>query len=217
MKKRFWLWLGAFLLLGMILLLVLDWINLIPHQKFTNDDFGIPTYQSKQDKDQDGIEDQADILKSVREYIAKNPQYESKYYATGYPNDNKGVCTDVVSFGLLGAGYDLKELLNEDVLQNQKEYEIDIVDKNIDFRRVLNINTYLKRNAITLTNDLSMISEWQGGDIVVFQKHIGIVSNFRNRQGIPFLIHHANPYQIHYEEDVLGRYQKDIIGHYRIS
>lgn len=55
-----------------------------------------------------------------------------------------------------------------------------------------------------------------GGDIVVFENHIGIVSDKRNRNGIPFVIHHANPYQRDYEEDIL-EYHNDIVGHYRIS
>ena len=51
---------------------------------------------------------------------------------------------------------------------------------------------------------------------MVFEKHIGIISNHRNKKGIPFVIHHGNPYQIRYEEDILEKYGK-IIGHYRIS
>jgi hypothetical protein len=50
----------------------------------------------------------------------------------------------------------------------------------------------------------------------VFKKHIGIISDNRNKNGIPFVIHHANPYQRFYEEDIL-EYRDDIVGHYRIS
>ena len=68
------------------------------------------------------------------------------------------------------------------------------------------------------TKELSQIEEWQGGDIIVFKDHIGIISDKRNKKGIPFLIHHANPIQVNYEEDVLELYGQDyIIGHYRIS
>ena len=53
---------------------------------------------------------------------------------------------------------------------------------------------------------------------IVFKNYIEIISDKRNRKGIPFLIHHANPMQINYEEDVLELYAKDyIIGHYRVS
>lgn len=192
-------------------------INLIPHKKYTNEDFKIPTYYSQIDKDMDGLDDQTDILESVRKYLETNPKYKSKYYGTGYPNDNYGVCTDVIAFGLLNAGYNIMELVNEDIQKNKEEYNIVTIDKNIDFRRVENLNIYLKKNHIALTNDLTDISSWQGGDIVVFKTHIGIISNNRNYKGIPFLIHHANPYQIHYEEDILESIQKEIIGHYRIS
>ena len=56
----------------------------------------------------------------------------------------------------------------------------------------------------------------QGGDIVIFKNHIGIVSDKRNKKGITFIIHHANPFQKYYEEDIL-EYMDDIVGHYRIS
>ncbi len=198
------------------LIIILYTLNYIPHKKYTNEDFNIKTYISKTDKDNDGIDDQTDILNNVRDYIKTNPKYKSKYYATGYPNDEYGVCTDVVAFGLQGAGYDLMNLVNEHIKSNRNLYDIDVIDKNIDFRRVQNLKVYLDNNAIVLTNDINKIKEWQGGDIVVFKNHIGIVSDKRNKKGISFIIHHANPYQRYYEEDIL-EYRNDIIGHYRIS
>lgn len=190
--------------------------NIIPHKKYTNSDFKIDTYISSIDKDDDGINDQTDILNNVREYIKTKPKYKSKYYSTGYSNDEYGVCSDVVAFGLLNAGYNLMELVNKDIINNKDQYNIEVVDKNIDFRRVRNLKIYFERNSINLTTNINDISSWQGGDIVVFKNHIGIVSNNRNRKGIPFIIHHANPYQIYYEEDIL-EHRNDIVGHYRIS
>ena len=205
-----------FIILLIVVLYALYRFNYIPHKKYTNEDFNIKTYISKTDKDNDGIDDQTDILNNVRDYIKTNPKYKSKYYATGYPNDEYGVCTDVVAFGLKGAGYDLMNLVNEHIKSNRNLYDIDVIDKNIDFRRVQNLKVYLDNNAIVLTNDINKIKEWQGGDIVVFKNHIGIVSDKRNKKGISFIIHHANPYQRYYEEDIL-EYRNDIIGHYRIS
>ena len=101
------------------LILTLYNFNYLPHKKYTNQDFDIKTYKSAIDKDNDGIDDQTDILQNTRKYIAKKPKYKSKYYETGYPNDNYGVCTDVVAFALLEAGYDLKELVNEDIKKNK--------------------------------------------------------------------------------------------------
>ena len=204
----------AMLTIGIIYTLYI--FNIIPHKKYTNSDFNIDTYISSIDKDNDGTDDQTDILNNVREYIKTKPKYKSKYYSTGYSNDEYGVCSDVVAFGLLNAGYNLMEQVNKDIINNKDQYNIEVVDKNIDFRRVRNLKIYFERNSINLTTDINDISSWQGGDIVVFKNHIGIVSDKRNRKGISFIIHHANPYQIYYEEDIL-EHRNDIVGHYRIS
>ena len=185
--------------------------------RYDNSYFGIETYKSNVDKDDDGIDDQTDILNNVRSYIATKPQYESKYYAGGYPDDGHGVCTDVVAFGLRGAGYDLRELVNEDIKNNQDKYNIEVRDKNIDYRRVRNLLLYLQDNSINLTTDIDDIEAWQGGDIVVFSTHIGIVSDKRNKKGIPYVIHHERPYQEEYEEDILSSRKNDIKGHFRVS
>ncbi len=218
MKKKIIIPIIICLILIFIVITFLYKLSIIPHKQYTNSDFNIKTYISNVDKDNDGIDDQTDILNNVKKYIQTKPKYQSKYYNTGYPNDEYGVCTDVVGFGLKDAGYNLMELVNEDIINNKENYNIETIDKNIDFRRVRNLNVYLKNNHISLTTDLSKIEEWQGGDIIVFKDHIGIISDKRNKKGTPFLIHHANLIQVNYEEDVLELYDKDyIIGHYRIS
>lgn len=217
MKNKLIIIFGSlFIALLTISIYILYYFNYIPHKKYTNEDFNITTYVSKIDKDNDGVDDQTDILNNVRNYVKTKPKYKSKYYGTGYPDDEYGVCTDVVAFGLRDAGYDLKELVNEHVKANRNLYDIEVVDKNIDFRRVLNLKTYFDYNAISLTTNIYKIDEWQGGDIVVFKKHIGIVSDKRNKKGVSFIIHHANPFQKYYEEDIL-EHRDDIIGHYRVS
>ena len=204
----------VFVLLFLVMItLVLYMFNVIPHRQFTNEDFGIETYKSLMDKDGDGIDDQTDFLQSVRNYIATKPKYKSKYYRTGYPDDGFGVCTDVIAFGLRGAGYDLMELVNADIRANKKMYQLDVVDKNIDFRRVNNLRIFFEHNAKSLTTDLTDIKEWQGGDIIVFKTHIGVVSDKRNWRGIPFIIHNGG---FHFEEDIL-EYRTDIVGHFRMS
>ena len=205
-----------FILLIFFIIYFLYALNIIPHRKYTNKDFDIETYISLVDSDDDGIDDQTDIINNTRKYIKTKPKYQSKYYATGYPDDEYGVCTDVVAFSLKDSGYDLMDLVYNHVKKNRELYNIDTIDKNIDFRRVVNLDVYFKNTAIVLTNDINKIEEWQGGDIVVFKKHIGIVSDKRNKNGVPFIIHHANPYQVHFEEDILEQ-REDIIGHYRIS
>lgn len=206
----------AIVSLTIIIIGALYGLYIIPHRQYSNADFGIETYQSSRDQDTDGIDDQTDILESARAYLATKPKYKSIYYATGYPDDNHGVCTDVVASALKGAGYDLRELLDADIKASPSAYDIEIPDKNIDFRRVKNLQVWFSRHVQSLTTDTSQISEWQGGDIVVFPDHIGLISNHRTREGKPFLIHHYSPFQVTYEEDVLDHYGQ-IIGHFRMS
>ena len=116
----------------------------------TNTDFQIPDFHSQTDKDGDGIDDQTDLLQGARTYIATQPRYKSKYYETGYPDDGYGVCTDVIANAMLSAGYDLKELVAEDIAAHPEEYDIEEPNPNIDFRRVRNLNVYFSHTAIPL-------------------------------------------------------------------
>ena len=217
MRQRKIVFISAAIVLASALAVYLLYLfNYIPHARYSGEDFGISRYVSAKDADNDGVDDQSDILASAKEYVSANPRYESKYYAGGYPDDGCGVCTDVVAFALKGAGYDLMELVNRDIHAHRDRYDVNTVDKNIDFRRVRNLNVYFAYNAQTLTTDVSRIEDWQGGDIVVFDGHIGIVSDVRNKNGVPFVIHHANPFQARYEEDIL-EHRDDIIAHYRFS
>jgi uncharacterized protein YijF (DUF1287 family) len=179
-------------------------------------DGSIEPYQSQIDMDGDGIDDQSDILENALSYIKTRPKYASKYYAGGYPDDGYGVCTDVVAFALKDAGYDLMQLLSADVSANPGAYDISQPDPKIDFRRVKNLKVYFDRTAISLTTDIYEIESWQGGDIVVFQNHIGIVSDRRNADGVPYVIHHNATNQTRYEQDILEQ-RTDIVAHYRIS
>lgn len=171
-------------------------------------------FHSETDQDKDGIDDQTDILKGALDYVATKPKYKSKYYNSGYPDDGYGVCTDVVAFAMKAAGYDLMQLVAKDVEKHPDAYEIDQPDPNIDYRRVKNLRVYFDRHAQSLTTDVSDVEEWQGGDIVIFRKHIGIVSDRRNKNGVPYVIHHYSPRQRTYEQDILERCS-DIVGHYR--
>lgn len=176
----------------------------------------IPQFHSTHDEDGDGIDDQMDILQGALDYVSTHPKYKSKYYTTGYPDDGYGVCTDVVANALKAAGYDLMELVSEDIAEPPDNYDIEKPDRNIDFRRVKNLKVFFKNKAISLTTDVHDIENWQGGDIVIFRNHIGIVSDRRNKDGVPYVIHHNDPYQTSYEQDILES-RDDIVGHYRMT
>lgn len=207
MKKRF----IYFIIIFIFILLLLLIFYFLTRKTYTNEDFNIPNIKSNIDYDNDGIDDYTDIYLSALDYVKTKPKYKSKYYNGGFPNDNFGVCTDVVAFAFLNAGYNLRDLVDEDIRENMKLYNIDKPDKNIDFRRVKNLKIFFDRNASTLTNDVNWYMDFQKGDIVVFDKHIAIISEKRNKKGIPYIIHNSGNFK--YVEDALTRY--NIVGHYR--
>lgn len=182
-----------------------------PKKYYTDKDFNITFNESNIDYDNDGIWDYTDIYEGAITYIKTKPKYKSKYYSGGYPNDNYGVCTDVIWKALNSAGYKLKDMIDEDILNNRELYNIEKPDPNIDFRRVKNLKIFMDRNITSLTTNTSEISKWQKGDIVVFEKHIAIISEKRNKKGIPYIVHNSGNGR--YEEDALLKYE--IIGHYR--
>ncbi len=159
------------------------------------------------DKDNDGIDDYTDILKGAKDFISTKPKYKSKYYDGGYPTDEYRVCTDIIWYSLKNAGYDFKTLIDEDIKNNKEEYDEDVGDANIDFRRVRNIKVYLDRNTMNLEND----SDFNPGDIVVYKDHIAIVSDKLNKDGQNYILH-QHMYQT-YEYD--GLFKNKILGHYR--
>lgn len=184
--------------------------------RHTGEEFDVERYVSPSDADGDGVDDQTDILESARAYVATNPRYGSAYYAGGWPDDGRGVCTDVVAYALLGAGYDIQSLLDADVRAHPEAYAIDVPDANIDYRRVPNLLVWLGRNATSLTCDVDDIAAWQGGDIVVWDGHVGIVSDVRDSDGRPFVIHHWGAAQLSYEEDCLAGFGP-VVGHFRMG
>ena len=186
------------------------------------DHFGIEVIKSNTDADNDGIDDYTDIVEGARIDAKNKPTYASNYYQGGYPPEDEGVCSDLFWRALKNAGYNVKDLVDEDIRNNVSLYPRvnNKPDPNIDFRRVANLDVYLKRNHKSLTIDISKIEEWQPGDIVVFsndkQDHIAIISDKRNERGIPFIIHNAG--QENREEDGLEFYNEfawPIISHYR--
>lgn len=200
-----------------IFIITLDYFCLLPRRFYSSSDFEIDVVHSDMDYNNNGIDDYTDILIGAKKEAKNHSTYKSAYYSGGYPPSNEGVCTDVIWRALKEAGYFLKDLIDADIKKNKTAYDIDTPDPNIDFRRVVNIHVYLERNTIKLTNDPYQIEEWQPGDIVVFKKHVAIISDKRNKYGIPYIIHNAG--QPNREEDTLLRWYKNngIIGHYRFS
>lgn len=190
----------------------LSLLHLTPEKAYTAKDFGIATARSRTDKNRNGVDDYTDILLGARAYVETKPKYRSAYYAGGYPPDGEGVCTDVIWKAFQNAGYNLKDLVDADIAQNRSSYpDISAPDKNIDFRRVRNLRIFFQRNARSQTTDPNAIKEWQPGDIVVYTNHIAVLSDKRNKNGRPYIIHNSGSPV--YEADALTGFK--IVGHYR--
>lgn len=208
----------------LIILLIIGVATYFLTQKYkrvyTAKDFNIKIVYSKIDYNQNGVDDYTDILLGARKDAENHPIYKSVYYKGGYPPENEGVCTDVVWRAFKNAGYDLKSMIDEDIKNHIKDYPAvnGKPDPNIDFRRVRNLKVYFKKICYTLTNNIKEIKEWQPGDIVIFgNSHIGIISDKRNKKGIPYLIHNAaQPLR---EEDTLELWDNNtpITAHYRLK
>ena len=207
-----------FLLLSLMILCGIglyyaNYFNLIPKKSYVDADFDVTFTPSTVNYDNDIHDDYMDIMLGARKDAENHPKYDGSYVAGGYPNDDVGVCTDVVWRAFKEAGYNLKEMVDADIQRNRENYNIDIVDSNIDFRRVPNLIAYFETHAVKLTNDPYALDEWQAGDIVFFHDHVAVVSDKRNRKGISYIIHNSG--QPIREEDALLHHE--VLGHYRFD
>lgn len=206
-------------ILVILICIVLYKFNIIPKKSYTASDFNINVIHSSIDYDGDGIDDYSDILQGAKIEAKNHSKYVSKYYEGGYPSDSEGVCTDVIWRALKNAGYNLKDLVDSDISKNLSLYtSITTPDPNIDFRRVKNLKVFFDNHTLKLTNDPYDIDQWMPGDIVIFSNsHIAIISDKRNKDGIPYIIHNAS--QPNRDEDALIYWynSKGISGHYRFD
>lgn len=205
-----------------IILGALCFLNLLPQKSYAAEDFNIETIKSNNDYNENGIDDYTDIVTGARIDAKNKPKYHSAYYDGGYPPDEEGVCTDVIWRGFKNAGYSLKDMVDKDIEDNVALYPRveGVPDKNIDFRRVPNLKVFFDRYAESLTLDPYDIEEWQPGDIVIYGEqyvHIAIISDKRNKDGVPYIIHNGG--QPVREENMLVKYTlwQPITGHYRFA
>lgn len=208
---------SVLLLLVCAITVLKHWNTLFGKWK-SGQDFGIETAVSRVDFNGNGRDDYRDLLLGARKDAENLPHYNGAYFDGGYPPDHIGVCTDLVWRAFREAGYSLKDMVDADIARRSDVYgEAATHDRNIDFRRVTVLRVFFDSYALRLTDDLTEIDQWQPGDIVIFGKseHIGIVSDRRNDDGIPLLIHNSG--QLLREEDVLGRTKLPLTGHYRFD
>lgn len=165
------------------------------------------------------------IAAAARGQIGKTVRYDPAYRMLDYPNGDvpmeAGVCTDVVVRALRASlSMDLQKLVHEDMKRNFKRYPqnwgLKGPDKNIDHRRVPNLQTLFKRKGWALPVSKES-GDYQAGDLVTCTvppnlPHIMVVSERKNANGCCLIIHNIGGGT--QEEDRLFEFQ--ITGHYRV-
>ena len=162
------------------------------------------------------------LVDAARSQVGVTIGYDPSYVSLRYPGGDvpiqTGVCSDVVVRALRALGIDMQQRLHDDMAKNfslyPKKWAMKKTDKNIDHRRVRNLETYFRRRGyeVPISNDPRA---YLPGDIVSLQiplDHIGIVSDRKTPDGRPLLIHNVG--QGAQEEDVLFTWK--IVGHYRL-
>ena len=164
------------------------------------------------------------LVEAAQDRLKVSVRYDGAYVRLDYPGGDvpadTGVCTDVIIRSYRAAyGFDFQKAVHEDMRANFSAYPkiwgLKRADKNIDHRRVPNLETYLKREGTELPVSKSA-TDYKAGDIVTWRlggrlPHIGIVSDKKSREGTPLIIHNVGSGP--QEEDVLFIYE--LHRHYR--
>ncbi len=161
------------------------------------------------------------LVKSAHFRTTLDITYDGSYHSIKYPNGdvpaNIGVCTDVIIRSYRTLGFDLQKLVHEDMKSNFDKYpskriwRMKSTDKNIDHRRVPNLQVFFSRKGKVLKKS-KLKSDYRPGDIVTWMlpgnlPHIGIVSDKKTADRTPLIIHNIG----------LGPRLDDMLFHYKIS
>ncbi len=164
------------------------------------------------------------LASAARRQIGVTVSYDPAYVRLPYPGGDvpasRGVCTDVVIRALRAQHIDLQQRVHEDMRAHFAEYPkkwgLRGPDRNIDHRRVPNLQTWFERQGWSVPVT-SRAADYRAGDLVTWMlpgnlPHIGIVSDRRTRPGgTPLIIHNIG--RGTREEDIL--FVHTITGHYR--
>lgn len=163
------------------------------------------------------------LVAAARKQIGVTRHYDPTYVVLPYPGgdvpQDRGVCTDVVIRALRTQGLDLQKAVHEDMRANFGEYPqqwgLRAPDRNIDHRRVPNLQTWFRRQGWTQPAGEDA-ARYRPGDLVTWMlpgnlPHIGIVSDRKSFTGTPLILHNIG--RGTREENILFDYP--ITGHYR--
>jgi len=156
------------------------------------------------------------LISAARQQIGVTTRYDGRYQALAYPGGdvprNTGVCTDVIIRAYRdGMNIDLQAAVHNDMKAYFNQYPtlwgLTRPDRNIDHRRVPNLETWLNRQGAERIQ-----RDWQAGDLVSMRlpktlPHIAIVSDRIGNDGLPLVIHNIGAGAV--EESLLGRNNKE--------
>ena len=171
---------------------------------------------------------ESDLVDAAIHRTTQSVTYDGSYYSIAYPNGDVpahlGVCTDVIIRSYRSLGVDLQQLVHEDMAENFSSYPskriwgLKSTDKNIDHRRVPNLQTFFSRHGEELATSTAK-EGYKAGDIVTWMlpgnlPHIGIVTNkTQTSNGNPLIAHNIGSGPV--LSDMLFSYE--ITGHYRYT
>lgn len=169
---------------------------------------------------------ESDIVNAARGQIGKTVHYDPAYVGLKYPGGDvdisKGVCTDVVIRALRKSRkMDLQKLVHEDMRRNFSKYPkrwgLRRPDKNIDHRRVPNLQTFFTRKGWKLRVTKNK-EDYLPGDLVTCTvagrlPHIMIVSDRKDSDGTPLIIHNIGSGA----KEEARLFEFPLTGHYRVK
>lgn len=158
-------------------------------------------------------------LDRTRQRVRYDPAYVSLSYPRGDVPSDTGVCTDEVIRSYRALGIDLQKLVHEDMKRAfsvyPKNWGLSSTDKNIDHRRVPNLQTFFKRRRASLPVT-EIATDYKPGDLITCTvagklPHIALVVPSPTGTGNPWIVHNIG--QGPQCEDRL--FEFPLTGHYR--
>lgn len=142
------------------------------------------------------------LVAAAESQIGVTVTYDPAYVRLAYPGGDvprdRGVCTDVVIRAYRDAfGIDLQRLVHEDMRANFSRYPrswgLSRPDRNIDHRRVPNLQAFFRRHGRALPTDIEPTG-FAEGDLVTQMlpgnlPHIAIVTGRAGAAGAPLVVH----------------------------
>ncbi|KCZ50715.1 hypothetical protein HY3_05195 [Hyphomonas pacifica] len=160
------------------------------------------------------------LVRAARKQIGVTRTYDPAYVRLAYPMGDvprdRGVCTDVIIRAYRDAfDIDLQAIIHEDMKAAFTDYPanwgLSRPDRNIDHRRVPNLERYFERKGLDKPFPASP-SGCDAGDLYTMRyngrlPHIGIVSDRKTRTGEPLVIHNMGWGTS--EDDIIGRFGQE--------